>query len=638
MAGARGSAPSTVDGVSLTPASPLGSASRHLSARLRPLPAIMEYGGRVADVRPGLALTLLGALLLFSPLTSYLVLGVYLGVNLVIWGIADLLARPRGRRRQAAGAAGLLVGVSTLAHLDLALRVLPYGAGLLLILHGVAGLAGLRRGRAGELALAGARGLARVGFGGLALLWPDVTLFALAVITGLQLLRLGLTVLWRGIRRFTAGPAPAPPPGPGPAPAESEGASDGVPERRGSVTAAALRWCAAVMVVTVVAGSWFVSHGLRSAAPRVDAFYDAPEDLPSTPGQVLRTEAFTGQVPAHATVRRILYTTTDAHGDAALASGLVVVPEGESTEPRRVVIWNHGTTGVARACAPSLMEAAVTPETIPAIAEVISAGWVIVATDYSGQGAEGDFPYLIGEGQARSALDGVRAVASLEDVELSDEVAIWGHSQGGHAALWTAALAPEYAPELDVVGTAAISPAADPLALAERMTAGGASGVLAALMSWVLIPYAQTYEDVRVQDYVALPGRTLVEEMSQRCASEPAMLVSVLQGVALSHGQPLFSGDVTGGAIGERLAENTTHGPFPSPLVVAWGGQDEVIAADLQHDYVADLCRARVEVSWQEYPDEDHMGVVRPGSPFVTELFEWTSARFAGEPAPSGDC
>ena len=42
---------------------------------------------------------------------------------------------------------------------------------------------------------------------------------------------------------------------------------------------------------------------------------------------------------------------------------------------------------------------------------------------------------------------------------------VWGHSQGGHAALWAGQLAPTYAPELPIVGIAALSPASDPLAL-----------------------------------------------------------------------------------------------------------------------------------------------------------------------------
>lgn len=48
---------------------------------------------------------------------------------------------------------------------------------------------------------------------------------------------------------------------------------------------------------------------------------------------------------------------------------------------------------------------------------------------------------------------------------LSHGTVVWGHSQGGRAALWTGALAPGYAPELDVVGVAALVPLAQAAAL-----------------------------------------------------------------------------------------------------------------------------------------------------------------------------
>ena len=41
----------------------------------------------------------------------------------------------------------------------------------------------------------------------------------------------------------------------------------------------------------------------------------------------------------------------------------------------------------------------------------------------------------------------------------SNRFAVWGHSQGGHAALFTGELAARYAPELKLVGVAAAAPA-----------------------------------------------------------------------------------------------------------------------------------------------------------------------------------
>ena len=73
-------------------------------------------------------------------------------------------------------------------------------------------------------------------------------------------------------------------------------------------------------------------------------------------------------------------------------------------------------------------------------------------------------PIWSGTGEARSSLDAIRAADQLEGLRLSSDVVVWGHSQGGHAALWTEQVAADYAPELAIHGTAALAPVADPLA------------------------------------------------------------------------------------------------------------------------------------------------------------------------------
>src|SRR5690606_2378075 len=93
--------------------------------------------------------------------------------------------------------------------------------------------------------------------------------------------------------------------------------------------------------------------------------------------------------------------------------------------------------------------------------QVVEQGWAIVATDYTGLGTEDPHPYLIGEGEGRSVLDAIRAAQELADVNLAEETVVWGHSQGGHAALWTGQLAPTYAPDLEIVGVAALAPASN---------------------------------------------------------------------------------------------------------------------------------------------------------------------------------
>ena len=90
---------------------------------------------------------------------------------------------------------------------------------------------------------------------------------------------------------------------------------------------------------------------------------------------------------------------------------------------------------------------------------MLDRGFVIAATDYAGLGGQGMHPYLIGLSEARAVLDSVRAARQLPDAAAGDRFAVWGHSQGGHAALFTGEQAASYAPELKLVGVAAAAPA-----------------------------------------------------------------------------------------------------------------------------------------------------------------------------------
>ena len=125
---------------------------------------------------------------------------------------------------------------------------------------------------------------------------------------------------------------------------------------------------------------------------------------------------------------------------------------------------------------------------------------------------------------------------------------VWGHSQGGHAALWTEPVAADYAPQLRILGTAALSPLTDPLAMARELTERDASAELSIMAAWVLVPYADLYPDVNVEDYVATSGRAIVREMTQRCLSEPGLFVSAITSLGVSADRPLYPANLSGRA------------------------------------------------------------------------------------------
>ncbi len=62
------------------------------------------------------------------------------------------------------------------------------------------------------------------------------------------------------------------------------------------------------------------------------------------------------------------------------------------TAPAPVIAWAHGTTGIARDCAPSVFPNPFEAGSFYALDDVIANGWVLVATDYVGLGTPGPHP------------------------------------------------------------------------------------------------------------------------------------------------------------------------------------------------------------------------------------------------------
>ncbi|GAB7189516.1 hypothetical protein NUM3379_02220 [Kineococcus sp. NUM-3379] len=598
-----------------------------MSRRIRALPLLMSGAPRWVLLLVGVVTTVLGVFLVVRPLSSLTLLGICIGVGCLACGVGDLLScrEGAGTRNLVTGITWVLAGAAVLIWLGRSLELLGPCVALLLVGAGAADLLGVRRGPAPERVLAGATGLSQVVLGLVALLWLDATLLVVAFVFGVRTAASGLSLLRRSAvpgrhRPLVEDPSPHRLRRPGP------------------------RWASTAVVLVLAATTLAVSTQLRQGIPVLDGFYDAPEDVPGEPGQLLRVEPYDGDLPPGLSARRILYTTTADDGVPALASAVLAVPStgpGTATgRPVPLIAWAHGTVGVARACAPSLGRDAISTEGMPAMDSLVRHGWGMVATDYTGQGTEGDFPYLIGQSEGRSVLDAVRAAHQVGETDLgvglAPQAVIWGHSQGGHAALWAGQLAPTYAPDLDVVGTAALSAASDPLALAQVVTAHpGALGASLGV-SFVLAAYSRTYPDVSLAD--ATPAaRTLVREAAARCTSEPGTVVTVLTGVAVSRDTPILAQDPSTGAMGRRLRQNVATGPWATPLFLAQGSTDEVIPARLQDDYVARLCAAGHPLRYTRYPDRSHMGVLEAGSPLNADLEQWTLDRFAGAPSQD-DC
>lgn len=379
-------------------------------------------------------------------------------------------------------------------------------------------------------------------------------------------------------------------------------------------------------VLLLAATAAVVIFAMRTVArpAQPDAFYDAPAEKPSDPGILLRSEAYTKQLPAGARGWRILYTTK--RGDMpAIASAVVVASAQATSAPRPVVAWAHGTTGIVPGCAPSIMAPFAN---VPAVDRIVTENWVYVATDYPGLGTAGGHSYLVGEDAARAVLDAVRAARRLEGLLLDNRNVVWGHSQGGHAALWTGIRAEDYAPDVNLVGVAALAPATDLPAL---IKSGQGTTFGKIVSSYLIKAYAGAYPNIGVPAYVSARTRPFADDIASRCAGGWPTLLSVAEtGLLPSAG--IFARDPASGPLGERLRQNTPATAIAAPVFIAQGTEDDLVLPALQARYVAARCAAGQPIDYRIYPRRDHVSLVSGHPALDADLIAWTRDRFAGAP------
>lgn len=196
--------------------------------------------------------------------------------------------------------------------------------------------------------------------------------------------------------------------------------------------------------------------------PGADLYAFAPALTDEAPGTLLRYQAMPTFPDALGFVApgrrwRVMYVSSDDAGRPIPVTGTIRVPDGRPPAGGwPVVTWAHGTTGAADRCAPSMR-----PDTAPEADVMAFDGFVVAATDYAGLGTPGLHPYLDGPSEGRAVLDIVVAAAALPGsggADVGRNYAVWGHSQGGHAALFARQLAGERLPGRHLLGTVAWAP------------------------------------------------------------------------------------------------------------------------------------------------------------------------------------
>ncbi|MCK2238848.1 MULTISPECIES: lipase family protein [unclassified Crossiella] len=388
------------------------------------------------------------------------------------------------------------------------------------------------------------------------------------------------------------------------------------------------RWVAAVLAGGLLAGGLLAgcapppadpvgqakAEEAANALPR-DAFYEVSPD--GAAGRVLRAEKFTGwRVPAGATGTRLVYNSRSAQDRPVAASAAVLTPAG--TPPAGgwpVIAWAHGTSGVARQCAPSLMQDLYYPEIF---ADWLGQGYAVVAADYSGLGAGEGHEYLTLTANARDVRYAV-AAARTAMPELGARWVAVGHSQGGQT-VWGVARQEVAEPTGKFLGSVALAPVTPYDRLQERVADNQGQGQY---LAYVSSSIALQHKDFKPADMLTEAGlRDYDKYLTQGCWGYGRVVSGT--GTPRELLRPNWSAHPAARAFVEGNRYATA--PLAGPIFVVAGATDKDVAADTIAAEAKQQCRQGTAVTYREYPG-GHDGVL-PES--AAEQARWVKDRFAG--------
>ena len=363
--------------------------------------------------------------------------------------------------------------------------------------------------------------------------------------------------------------------------------------------------------------------GVR-AGPPGDAFYQPPSPLPpGKPGTVIWATPIGG--PGDSVGFKVLYHSRSARDRDIAVSGLVFAPKGSPPRGGRPLLaYAHGTTGLDDRCAPSKSNGA--GEAAEVAARLVPRGFVVTATDYEGLGTPGVHPWVVGQSEGRAVLDSIRAARQLT-ADPAGQAVVWGHSQGGGAALFAAELAPTYGAGAGVVGAVAGAPAVE----LKLLGVGLRTSPFFGYVIMAAAGFHAAYPELDLSQVLTAKGLAAADEAGRSCFET----VDRLRGANPDDYLKADPGTVE--PFATFLEENTPGNIATTvPIFVYHGDQDEQIPVVASLLLLQRMCRVGgFTVLRRTYAGASHVGVIAAAT---ADIDRWISDRLAGTPPPTTAC
>ncbi|MEV7418969.1 lipase family protein [Streptomyces sp. NPDC089919] len=395
-----------------------------------------------------------------------------------------------------------------------------------------------------------------------------------------------------------------------------------------------------------------------ASATAADGFYAYAGSEPLSafaPGAVLKTRTLQYHVlgiPTPLKAVQLLYRTTDAQGrPAANVTTVVHSPGGDGSKAVSYQSFYDSLDpqdGPSRAIAGDVSLGGLIPNAESLLlAPLLLQGYDLVIPDTEGQSAN----FAAGPEYGTNTLDSIRAASNSSATRLDSDTAVGmiGYSGGAIATNWAAALAPDYAPDVNrrLVGYAEGGLLVDPAHNLKYVDGSLAwSGVIPMAVIGVarsygidlksyLNSYGQgVYEDLEsgsiidaIGHYPGLTWKKMAKSQYANPNSIPAFLTAVNKinlGSAATPTVPGFIGQGDGGVLEGTFSNRPGIGT----------GDGVMVAGDVRALARQYCATGGAPVKYSQYELLSHTGAMVAWTPVA---LGWLNDRFAGRTAPS-DC
>jgi pimeloyl-ACP methyl ester carboxylesterase len=323
-----------------------------------------------------------------------------------------------------------------------------------------------------------------------------------------------------------------------------------------------------------------------------------------------------------------MYVTTNTQGQAVGAVTTVLIPKGAPASGRKILSYQSFYDSLTQTCTPSILTAQGKLFESGYVKTALRKGVVVVMSDYEGLNNQ----WIAGLNTAHGVLDGIRAAINFNAAGLTANapVAMMGFSGGGHATGWAAEVAPEYAPELNIVGAAMGGVPANIANVARKVD----GGLFSSVYLGAVVGLSRAYPEIDPAKYATPAGLTAIKDIGNRC------LLGMFQGqsdmlikYALTKSTKFLKDpnflDLP--EIAAIIQENNMGSRTPTaPLYVYQGTNDQIMPIKDVDDLVANYCSKGLKVQYSRTTGDHLLMAVSP-----VGAMNWSLDRLAGKAAPS---